>query len=90
MLMVKGCVDRGWRAALIWGGGRRRLIGVRWGRAVWWRGSYGCGVGVRWGGRANIMCPGLTHKNVVEELAAKPVPDNTPVAILAEVELAPA
>jgi len=31
------------------------------------------------------MCPGLTHKNVVEELAAKPVPDNTPVAILAEV-----
>ena len=31
------------------------------------------------------MCPGLTHKNVVEELAANPVADNTPVAILAEV-----
>ncbi|EKX48234.1 hypothetical protein GUITHDRAFT_86059 [Guillardia theta CCMP2712] len=33
---------------------------------------------------ANIMCPGLTHKNVVEELANKPVDNNTPVAILAE------
>mmetsp|Transcript_6570 Transcript_6570/g.10432 ORF Transcript_6570/g.10432 Transcript_6570/m.10432 type:complete len:186 (+) Transcript_6570:52-609(+) len=33
---------------------------------------------------ANIMCPGLTHKNVVDELAAKPVPNDTPVAILAE------
>mmetsp|Transcript_26646 Transcript_26646/g.41702 ORF Transcript_26646/g.41702 Transcript_26646/m.41702 type:complete len:118 (+) Transcript_26646:717-1070(+) len=33
---------------------------------------------------ANIMCPGLTHKNVVEELKANPVPENTPVTILAE------
>ena len=33
---------------------------------------------------ANIMCPGLTHKNVVEELAANPVDNNSPVAILAE------
>lgn len=33
---------------------------------------------------ANIMCPGLTHKNVVEELAQNPVDGNTPVTILAE------
>mmetsp|Transcript_16347 Transcript_16347/g.41241 ORF Transcript_16347/g.41241 Transcript_16347/m.41241 type:complete len:186 (+) Transcript_16347:88-645(+) len=33
---------------------------------------------------ANIMCPGLTHANVVEELKANPVPENTPVVILAE------
>jgi hypothetical protein len=31
------------------------------------------------------MCPGLTHKNVVEELAKNPVNNDTPVAILAEV-----
>jgi hypothetical protein len=31
------------------------------------------------------MCPGLTHKNVVEELAGNPVDNNTPVCILAEV-----
>ena len=31
------------------------------------------------------MCPGLTHKNVVAELAANPVDNNTPVAVLAEV-----
>jgi hypothetical protein len=31
------------------------------------------------------MCPGMTHKNVIEELKANPVPNNTPVAILAEV-----
>ena len=33
------------------------------------------------------MCPGLTHKNVVDELAANPVPNDTPVAILAEVRV---
>mmetsp|Transcript_54963 Transcript_54963/g.145094 ORF Transcript_54963/g.145094 Transcript_54963/m.145094 type:complete len:185 (-) Transcript_54963:91-645(-) len=33
---------------------------------------------------ANIMCPGLTHKNVVAELEANPVDSNTPVAVLAE------
>jgi len=31
------------------------------------------------------MCPGLTHKNVVDELAGNPVDTNTPVCILAEV-----
>ena len=30
------------------------------------------------------MCPGLTHKNVVDELAQNPVPKDVPVAILAE------
>lgn len=30
------------------------------------------------------MCPGLTHANVVGELKANPVPENTPVCILAE------
>lgn len=33
---------------------------------------------------ANIMCPGLTHANVIEELKANPVPQDTPVCILAE------
>jgi hypothetical protein len=35
------------------------------------------------------MCPGLTHKNVVEELAKNPVENNTPVAIMAEVPYVP-
>jgi hypothetical protein len=35
------------------------------------------------------MCPGLTHKNVVAELAANPVENNTPVAVLAEVRARP-
>ena len=53
--------------------------------------KYGCNRPVPYvyvcahGRRANIMCPGLTHKNVVEELAANPIDDNTPVCILAEV-----
>mmetsp|Transcript_21334 Transcript_21334/g.43296 ORF Transcript_21334/g.43296 Transcript_21334/m.43296 type:complete len:185 (+) Transcript_21334:135-689(+) len=33
---------------------------------------------------ANIMCPGLTHKNVVDELAQNEVEANSPVTILAE------